>query len=51
MLRLRQETIRKQEILLKNQTETEKRLENANRRLQDLVSRLILRLFIHHIYS
>lgn len=37
LLRLRQEKIRQQEILLKNQVDMEKRLEHANRRLQDMV--------------
>ncbi|KAI6223754.1 Viral A-type inclusion protein [Aphelenchoides fujianensis] len=43
LLRLCQEKIRQQEILVKNQADSEKRLENANRRIQDLLKDVQLR--------
>ncbi|CAD5225663.1 unnamed protein product [Bursaphelenchus okinawaensis] len=43
MLRLRDEKIRQQEVIFKNYGEMEKRLENANRRIQDHLKDVQLR--------
>ncbi|KAI6186992.1 RING-type domain-containing protein [Aphelenchoides besseyi] len=43
LLRLSQDKIRQQEVLVKSQSDSEKRLENANRRIQDLLKDIQLR--------